>query len=237
MTDTTHTQTKTVTRRQAIRAGGAALVASPPAAATAAANSGPQGLSQGILADGFDDVEFSTLGFIRGRSRGYSGGIGPQTPAETLADRMRNEFNANAGAWVSYGNWLIEELETTPLGSVTVAVDVRLSRRRWFFRAETVSTGIHVDYDEDSEQFVDLFWMTGEPDDPDYRVEVKDDAAENAADELQQFRRMWIGESRDDHEIPDGEYLSRLAGRYSSFISIGDRERSVLELLVGEVDL
>lgn len=229
--------TTTITRRQAIRAGGAALVATVPTATTVSADADPGGLSRGILADGFDDVEFSTLGFIRGRSRGYSGGIGPQTPAETLADRMRNEFNANSDAWIRYGNWLLEETETTALGSATVAVDVSLSRRRWFFRAESVPTAIHVKYDDDAEEFVDLDWADGEPADPDYQVEVMDDAAENAADELQQFRRMWIDEDGDDHEIPDGEYLSRLAGRYGSFISLGARERSVLELLVGEVDL
>lgn len=228
--------TSTTTRREHLqRTAGAALTvsgASVLASTTASAQTDSQ---QGILADGVGESGHFWA-FIQGKIDGYGLAGTPET-AETLADRMRNEFNANSEAWLEYGNWLVAEHDVSPMGDTIVGVDVAITRSRWISRDESVATTIDVGYDTDTEQFTRLEWRLGEPDEPDYEAMVKNKAAENGADELAEFRREFIDTTGEgNHAIPSTEYVSHHVGKYSSAIELGEDGNSVLELLLGEVE-
>ena len=221
------------TRRRVIKTGGVALTfGSAGLATTASADSGG---GQGILAEGVAEPGDGDLGaFIRGFTSRFSSGYGSPESAENLADRMRNEFNANSDHWISYGNWLAEKEDISVPGSTIVGVDVAITRARWPTRNESVSTTIDAQFDDTTETFSSLEWRTGEPEEPDYEVTLKNKAAESAADELQSFRREYIDtENGEDHELPDEEYLSELVGKYSTSIALGEDSSNVLELLLG----
>lgn len=229
MTDTT--QTRQYSRRTVLRRGAATVATTVGAAGLAGtATAESDDLPHGVLADGFDGGD--RWAFFTSAARSQTGRLRSGSSAEILADRIRNEFNANADAWLSYGNWMLEDQNVSVLGDATVAVDVTKTSR--VFGDDTVATTLEVDYD--GTEFTALEWYLDDADDPDYRIEVRDYAAENAADELQTFRREYIGDSDDDHELPDETYVSELAGKYWTLLSIGDEERSVLELLLGEID-
>lgn len=204
-------------------------------ATTASAESGsspPQGLlADGIGIEGGDRQAFlfGWLGSLTTRAT---------SPAVTVADRMRNEFNANADHWLAYGNWLIEEFDDVqPLGTVTLGVDVVMTT--WIGDDDRVETILEATYDDEEEAYTDLEWrVLDDEDDPDYSVRIEDKNAQNAADELQWYRREFIDtEDHEDHDLPDEEQASKLAGRYASLISPTDEDsRAVLELLLGKME-
>ena len=217
-----------LTRRRLLVGVGATLAAGVPTVSSATADTGD---GAGIFADGVGDSG-DAWAFFRGYFSRYQSGLSAPPSPETLADRMRNEFNANAEAWLSYGNWLVDEHDVSIQESATVQVDVKTSRVRWPFRSPAkTSTAIHVD-SEDGE-YTDVSWIEGQPDDADYRVEIRNRAAEHAADELQTFRLQYID---GDHELPDSEYLSRVAGRHASNIGLGEDSKHALSLLLGDPD-
>jgi len=226
----------THSRRQFCRRAGVALTAlggSGLAATTASAQT-DSSASRGIFGEDVGDGG-DLWAFLRGRMEGY-GTVSPPEDAATLADRMRNEFNANSADWIDYGNWVIEEAGVEPIGDTVVQVDVALTRLRWPTVDETVATAIDVNYDDTLGEFTGLEWRLGAPEDPDYQATVKNDAAENGAAELAEFRRKFIAtEDGERHELPSSEYVSAHAGRYASLIEIGDEGRSVLELFLGEL--
>ena len=221
--------TEPYTRRQLLRTAGTTLTATGTVGLVATTSTSASTNGQGVLADGFEGSDL--LSFARGYSSRYQY-YGPPEPVDTLADRARNEFNANADAWLEYGTWLVDEADVTPLGSADVGVEFAVTRWRWFTSSESVETTVRVEYDDDAEEFTDLEWSAGESRDADYRVRIEDHAAESAADELQTFRRKFIG---DDHELPSSKYLSEVAGRYKGTIRFDAETTSVLELLIGEV--
>ncbi|MFC6809803.1 hypothetical protein ACFQGT_00440 [Natrialbaceae archaeon GCM10025810] len=194
--------------------------------------------SQGILADGISgDAEPDYQSFARGYASRFASVTGAPEDVDALATDARNEFNANSDRWVSYGNWLLEEMDVVGSGDVEVGVDFHISRGRWPTRNERTETTIDVSYDDSEEEFTDLEWLDEAPDDPDFQLTLKNRAAENAADELSEFRAEWIGDDEDDHELPDDAYLSELTGKYAGSIGLGEDERNVLELLLGEVNI
>lgn len=198
--------------------------------ASAQTGDGARGIFGDDVGDGGD-----LWAFVRGRMSSY-GRVGSPDPAITLADRLRNEFNANADAWIDYGNWVIDEADVEPIGDTVVQVDVVLTRLRWPTADERVATTIDVDYDDATAQFTGLEWRAEAADDPDYQATVKNDAAENGADELQEFRRKFIAtDDGEDHALPSSEYVSAHAGRYASLIELGEEGRSVLELFLGDL--
>ncbi|WP_245800697.1 hypothetical protein [Natrinema saccharevitans] len=231
-------------RRQFLqRAGGVALTATGASAfaTTASAQSDtdtetespPQGiLANGVAGGGIDQSVFMTS-FLGSMLPATS----PTPAAKTLADRMRNEFTANSDHWVDYGNWLISTRDDVePLGTVTLGLDVVVSRFMWV-EDERVETTIRAEYDDKAGQYTDLGWWIETPENPDYQAEIRDKAARNAADELQEFRRKFIDtEDGDDHRIPDKQYRSDIAGRYASYLRFGPDSKHILELLVGEID-
>lgn len=229
----THRQT----RRRFVQAAGVTFTTTGATALATTASADESGdLEQGILADGIvHDTEFDIVAFFGGYFRKYQS-IGPPEDAYTLADRARNEFNANADLWVSYGNWLFDEVGVQGVGDATVAVDVEISRGRWPTRDESVETTIDVGYD-DTEAFESLEWRDEPAEDPDFEITLENHAAENAADELQEFRRKWIGDGENDHQIPDDDYLNELAGAYTPHLGFGADSKNVLELLLGEIDV
>lgn len=200
------------------------------ATTTASAQSGSQ---QGILADGVGEGgDFRA--FFSGLINRYQGGYGAPKSVEDLADDARNEFEANSDLWISYGNWLLEEYDVSSLGTATVGVEFAITRGRWPFRGpESVQTTIDATYDDEAEEFTALEWRLEEPDNPEHEFLVKNNAAENAADELKDFRRQYI-DPDGGHTLPDREYISKLAGKYSGTVLVD--EQSVLELLLGEID-
>ncbi|MCL9818324.1 hypothetical protein [Natronocalculus amylovorans] len=191
----------------------------------------------GILADGLsvEDADFSA--FMAGLLSRYRHSYRAPPTAETLADRMRNEFTANEDLWLDYAHWLIEEADARPLGSATLGVDVVLTRGRWPTVDDREETTVEVTFDEGKMEFSALEWRLEPPEMPDYRIELRNHAAENAADELQSFRREFIDSSADrNHTVPDAEYLSELAGKYGGAIGFGERSENVLELLLGDLN-
>jgi len=218
------------TRRHFLTTSGATVVGTVGLATTTA--SAQTDAQQGILADGVGeggDLRAFILGQIDGLSLGP-----PEATAATLADRLRNEFNANSSHWINYGNWLIDEYGVTALGDTLIAVDVKVDR--WVTDTETVATTIDAGYDTETDTFTSLEWRLGAPDDPDYQAALIDDAAKNGSDELAEFRREFIDTSGEgNHELPSRQYVSRMAGRYSRFVTVGDDGQSVFELLLGEI--
>jgi len=228
MTDET-----TTTRRRVLAGTATAAAATVPVVGTTAAESNG---TQGILADGVGDSD-DAIAFLDGWYESFRGGFDPFEEAVTLADRMRNEFNANRDRWLSYGSWLLDEHDVSPIGDATLRVDVAITRslREPLRETETVTTTITTEFDESTGAYTELDWIDGTTDaDPTYQVTVKDYAAQQAANELQTFRRRYIGDSRDGHELPEAEYLSRLAGRHASDIGLGEESKHVLELLLGD---
>lgn len=217
-------------RRQFLqRTAGATLtvVGASTFLATSASASGPQG----VLADGLT-VEPDYRAFMGGYLDRYRSNLGVPEGVETLADRARNEFNANAQAWVDYGNYLLDEADVVGSGDATVGVTFEIGRTRWPTRDESVATTIDVGVDGD--QFDSLEWHADEPDDPDFEVTLSGPATENAADELSEFRREFID---DGHQVPDDEYLNTVAGKYAGSIGLGSDTKSVLEVLLGDVNV
>lgn len=232
-----HTQRQT--RRQFVASVGAAAGTVGVAAvgvARPAAASDPDEFG-GVFGADFD-VELDTWALIRGYLRRL-GSIGRPPNVETLADRTRNEFDSNSEAWLSYGNWLLDEHGSSPVTEATVAVDFRLTRRHWPTANDHTETTLDVRLDSAGETVDELAWTDDAPEDADYHIELRNDAAIAAADELQRFRRLWIADDEesddDDHELPSDEYLSELAGRHAPNLVLGDSEQSVLEILLGEV--
>ena len=220
------------TRRDVLRRSGLAVAAVGGVSlstTTAAADSG----ASGVLGNGFaPERDFGA--FVRGFVQRYRGGYGPPDDVEDMASRARNEFAANEDLWVSYGNYLLDEADVDADGDATVAVDFEITRRRWPLGTQRTPTVIEV---EAGDRFEAVSWELTEADDPDFSVTVTNVAAESASDELSKFRREWIGESEDDHEQPADEYLNELAGQYWDGIRFGDPELSVVEVLLGEVDV
>ncbi|EMA45238.1 hypothetical protein [Halobiforma nitratireducens] len=225
-------------RRDALRYGAIAVGTVTGGASFATGTAVADDNPQGVLADGFDG-DRDRIAFLRGFTNTYSGGYGAPDALESLVDDARNEFNANTELWIDYGNWLIDtHEEVVPLGSGTVAVEFDLTRGRWPLRnPDPIATTIDAEYDDESDEFTALEWRVDKPDDPDFEVRLENRAAENAADELQSYRRDFIAEDDEDHAVPDSEYLSALAGEYAAGIMLGNETRSVLEVLLGEVDL
>ncbi|APX00320.1 hypothetical protein CHINAEXTREME_20530 (plasmid) [Halobiforma lacisalsi AJ5] len=149
---------------------------------------------------------------------------------------MRNEFTANTDAWLGYGNWLIDEYDdVSPLGTVTLGVDVVSTN--WLFADDRVETTLEAVYDDETESYTDLEWRLEEPEEPDYKVEIRNKAAEHAADELQTFRTRFIAEDEDEaHELPEPDYVEELKGRYLPSLRFGEESKHVLEILIGELD-
>ena len=220
------------TRRQFIKVTGtsAAAVGGLGTIATASAETNTEG---GVLGPGFAP-EFELQAFVGGFMQRYRTVGGPPDDVEDMAARARNEFGNNEDLWLSYGNWLLDEAEVNADGDATVAVDFEITRRRWPINTQRTPTVIEVEADD---RFEAVSWELGEAEDPDFEVTVANVAAESAADELSKFRREWIGENEDDHEHPSDEHLNELAGQYWDGISFGDSERSVIEVLLGEVDV
>jgi len=226
------------TRRQVLRRSGAALAAAGGVGLAATNASAQTGDSQSILMDGLaGDVEPDYEAFADGFLSQLTSITGPPEDIDALATDAKNEFNANAQDWISYGNWLLDEAGVDATGDTVVGVEFRLTRGRWPTRDSTRQTAVDVTYDEDAEEFTGLEWTDDDPDDPDFQVQLKNRAAENAADELATFRRKWIGDDDSDHEQPDDAYLSRMYGKYTNSIGFGERSQSVIELLLGEVQL
>jgi len=220
----------TQTRRQVLRRSGTALAAAGGAGLATTTASAQTETSGGILADGVGEGD--VWAFLRGR---LSMPTRVTNDATTLADRLRNEFNANTDAWIAYGNWLGAEHDVAPLGSTTVGVDVAVTD--WFADDDVVATTIDGDYDTETDEFTGLEWRLESPDDPDYEATIKDEAAANGADELAEFRRKFIDTETGDHEIPPSEYVSEHLGRYSGVIELGGDGHTALELLLGEVEI
>jgi hypothetical protein len=237
-TDTAHDETSRadeihVTRRRALRAGaigtvmattGMTALASPASAATA-----PN--PDGVLADGFSGADF--WAFLTGLGERYSPPITAAPESQTLSDRIRNEFGNNTDAWVDYGNWLLDEQDVEPIGTAEIAVTVEITRLRSVTSPGRTTTSLVVEYDDFDDRFVDLDWTDTEPEAPDYEITVRNRAAERAADELQTFRRRYIG-PQGDHQLPATEYISTLAGRYNDAVLIGEQSAHVLGLLLGD---
>lgn len=161
--------------------------------------------------------------------------VGPQPTAETLAERARNEFDSNQAAWVRYGNWLLAEYGGSPVGTATIAVDFRLTRRQWPTGTGHTETTLDIDFDDAGDRVDSVTWSLDSASDPDHRTEIRDGAAVAAADELQRFRRLWIDEDGDDHEFPDDAYLSEVVFRHAPDVVFGSDEQPILEVLLGEV--
>jgi len=221
-------------RRRFLRTSGVALatagLATTPASAQTETNSPPQGL----LANGLTVEGGNKWAFTEALMASLMPSASPTPSAKTLAGRMRNEFTANSDDWVDYGNWLISEHDMIePLGTVTLGLDVKVGRY-WPNEDERVQTTVEAVYDEDAEEFTDVGWWIETPDDPDYRVQIQDKAARDAADELQEFRRRFIAEEEGEtHTLPDKTYVSRLAGKYAPHVRWGEDSKHILELLLG----
>lgn len=188
----------------------------------------------GVFADGFASSR-NFRSFVDGISSRYST-IGAPAGLQTLVDRVVNEFKANEAAWIDYGDWAAQEHDLTPLGDSTIAVDFAITRGRWPTRDEEISTTLQADFDTNSETYERVSWTIESAENPDYEAVIRNRAAENAADELQHFRREFI-DTEAGHELPDEDYISMMAGRYGSSISFGEDTENVLELLLGGFDV
>ena len=204
-------------------------------ASTATAQSDGEELPQGLLGGGLDVDGGSLWAFFRGFRSARQMPFSSTSSLENLADGMRNEFDANEEHWLNYGNWLISEYdEIEPLGTTTVQVDVFESTVRG--EGDRVETVIDAEFDDTADEYTAIDWRVEEPEDPDYQVGIKDSHARLADDDLMEFRRKHIDESGDgNHEIPDGEYVEELKGRYWDGITVGPESKGVLEILVGEI--
>ncbi|ELY68832.1 hypothetical protein C489_05683 [Natrinema versiforme JCM 10478] len=210
-------------------AGGAGL-----ASTSAAAQSDTQSPPQGLLANGLNVEGGDRQAFFTGFMSSLMPATSPVPDAKTLADRMRNEFMTNSEHWVTYGNWLISEYDDVePLGTVTLGVDVVVPRY-WPNEDESVETMVKAEYDTELGEYTDLGWWIETPDEPDYQVEIRDKAARNAADELQEYRREYIDEEGDNHSLPDESYVSELSGTYATHLRFGEDSKHILQLLVGD---
>ncbi|USZ73794.1 hypothetical protein NGM15_18480 (plasmid) [Natronosalvus halobius] len=187
---------------------------------------------QGILADGVAEGG-DNWAFFSGMMSSAFGTIGRREDPERLAGAMQNEFNANADAWVSYGNWLTDEYDVQPIGAANINVTVAQTRRVLPDPFEPYETHIEVGYDDETETFDHLEWHDGEVDDADYHLEIRNQAAESAPDELLEFRQTFIGEDGEGHELPDQEYISELQGKYFNYLRFGEDAEHVLQLLLG----
>lgn len=232
-TDTdTDTNNHTYTRRRYLAQAGTLAATAFAGTGMTSADTGRGGFDSVF---GFEmDVEPDTWAFIRGYLGGFTG-IAAPPPVETLADRARNEFEANEEHWLSYGNWLIDEHDAEPIDSATVAVDFTITRLGWPTATGTAETALYVDFDSGAQVVDSIDWRVETADDPDFEVELRNRAAERAADELQAFRREWIDDDGDSHELPTDEYLSELAGSYWSSVRLDSDSRSILDVLLGEV--
>jgi hypothetical protein len=224
----------TATRRAFIVGVGTAAVPAAASMPVAAEHNPPP---QGIFGDGVTASDFSA--FFSGIGSGYSSGFSAPESAETLAERAINEFEANEAAWIDYGDWAAQEHDLTPLGDATIAVDFAITRGRWPTRNNHVATTLDTQFDTDSNTYTSVDWRLEEADSPDYEAVLKNQAAENAADELTNFRREFIGDpdaDDPDHQLPSDEYISKMTGRYWSAIRVGEDTEHVLQLLLGEFD-
>jgi len=221
------------TRRRFLRTSGVAL-ATAGLATTAGAQSQTNSPPQGLLANGLTVEGGNEWAFSKALMNSLLPSVSRTPSAKTLADRMRNEFTANSDDWVAYGNWLISEHDAVePLGTVTLGLDVKVSRY-WPTEDERVQTTVRAVYDDSAEEFTDVGWWIETPDDPDYQVQIQDKAARDAADELQEFRRKFIAEDADEsHTLPDKTYVSKLAGKYAPHLRWGEDSKHILELLLG----
>ncbi|MFC7216468.1 twin-arginine translocation signal domain-containing protein [Saliphagus sp. GCM10025334] len=212
------------TRRRFIQASGLAVattgVSMPVSAQTTDS-------TQGILADGVA-YEADRSAFFSGLISGF--GFGSPDPLEVVVDEARNEFNANSDLWVDYGNWLLEEADVNAYGSAEIGVTFAYSRWRWPTASGEIETTIRATYDDVTEQFIDLEWPLESPEDPDFEVTLENEAAENASDDLSQYRRDNL---EGGFTLPSNEYLNELAGKYAVNIGVGKDARNVLELLLG----
>lgn len=237
MTIDTNTSSRQYSRRAVLRTGAVTVATTAGVGATTSSVAASSGMDGGILADGLEGT-FDRRAFASGYASRYQNRFGRPDSIEDLADNARNEFRSYADAWIDYGNYLLEEADVVALGSAEIGVTFELTRGRWpFSNPDPVETTVLAEYDEDADEFVDLDWVTGPPDDPDYQFTLANWAAENAHLELIDFRRQWIDVAGDDHQLPDAEYLNALAGQYWDFISLGEDEKSVIELLLGEVSV
>ncbi|UTF52754.1 twin-arginine translocation signal domain-containing protein [Natronosalvus rutilus] len=212
------------TRRRFIQASGLAVattgVSMPVSAQTTDS-------TQGILADGIT-YEPDYGAFASGL---FSGRVWRPKDLEQTVDDARNEFRANSDRWVSYGNWLLEEADVSPYGNAEIGVTFK---HDYFLKSEeTTETTVVADYDDATDRFTDLDWLLESPEDPDFEVTLTNNTAENASDELSEFRRKFIDDDGDDHELPSNEYLNTIAGKYAFAIGVGEDASNVLELLLG----
>lgn len=225
------------TRRRFLRMSGAALTAvgTVGLATTSASAQTSDSPPQGLLAGGLDTEGGSVWALLRGFRSARQSSLASTPSLENLADGMRNEFVANEQHWLNYGNWLISEYDDIePLGTTTLQVDVFEPSIRG--EAERVETVIETNYDDTTETLTAIDWRAEEPDDPDYQVGIEDSHARLADDDLMTFRRQYIDESGEgNHEIPDGEYVEELKGRYWDGLTFGPESKGVIEILVGEV--
>lgn len=228
---------KSQTRRRFLRTSAATATAIgatglASSSATAQTSSSPP---QGLLANGLNIEDADRMAFMSGFVSSLTPSMSPTPSAKTLADRMRNEFTANSEHWVDYGNWLINEHDNIePLGTVTLGVEVVVSRY-WPNPDERVETMVKAEYDDQAGEYTNLGWWIETPDNPDYQVEIRDKAARNAADELQEFRRKFIGDKDgESHKLPTESYVSELSGKYATYLRFGEDSKHIMELLVGE---
>ena len=226
-------------RRRILQRTGAALTAIGTAGLTASASASAQTDGdeppQGLLGGGFDVEGGDIWAFLRGFKSARQSPLASTPSLENLADGMRNEFVANEEHWLNYGNWLIAEYDDVePLGTTTLQVDVFESTVRG--EGDRVETVIEAEFDDTTDEYTAIDWRVEAPDDPDYQVGIKDSHARLADDDLMEFRRRFIDESGDgEHELPDGEYVEELKGRYWDGLTFGPDSKGVLEILVGEV--
>lgn len=220
------------TRRSLLRAGAATACATIGVSTTTTASAETSSM-RGIIANGLGAEGGDHLAFAEGI---LAGAFTIRTEdAPTLADRMRNEFQANREAWIRYGNWLLDEFDNIePAGNVTVGVNVIVTN--WVAEDEIVPTTINAEYDEEAEEIIDLEWIEGEPEDPDYTLPIKNSSAEFAPDDLQSFRREHIGYDESDHALPDEKYVSRYAGKYIAASRLDDETTHALGVLVGDLE-
>ncbi|SDL08910.1 hypothetical protein [Natronorubrum texcoconense] len=225
---------QTTRRQHLLRLGGVALTAIGGTTFASMSTSAEETESKGILTDGIELEGGDNWAFARGLGA-FAMSMGGSTGAETLADRARNEFGNNTEHWINYANWLITEFDDVrPSGSVTVKLDV--VKTNWVGDDERVETVIDATFDEEAYEYTDLEWRIDTADEPDFEAEIRNSAAENAPDELQEYRREFIDEDGDDHDLPDEAYVSRLAGKYMPAVVLGEDGQNVLELLVGDLN-
>lgn len=184
------------------------------------------------------EVEREWRAFLRGW---FTGARTINTPSTTvtLADRARNEFVANQDAWISYGNWLIDEHGGVPTEEAVIGLDFAITQTGSLLSLQTgrTETAIYATLDSDAGEVESIEWVLEAPDSPDYHVTLENDAAQGAADELQSYRREWIDMDGDDHALPTDEYLNELAGEYWTNLRLGADSKSIVQVILGEVSV